>query len=117
MDFSNAKIDQVNLGTRVHVTELIDNHRETFAIMGAWDGEPEKGMISYLTPVGQALLNRKPGEEVDLDFNGQKRRFRIDSIEPFQNGPAGTVQPAEGSGVPQMQEGAGAASAPEAMKA
>ena len=117
MDFSNAKIDQVNLGTRVHVTELINNHHETFAIMGAWDSDPEKGMISYLTPVGQALLNRKPGEEVDLDFNGQKRRFRVDSIEPFQNGPGGTTQPAQGSGVPQISEGAGAASAPEPMKA
>lgn len=117
MDFANAKTDQVNLGTRVHVTELTDNHRETFAIMGAWDGDPEKGMISYLTPVGQALLNRKPGEEVELDFDGQKRRFRIESIEPFVTGPAGVQQPSAGSGVPQGQEGIGAASAPEAIQA
>ncbi|MGZ8899074.1 MAG: GreA/GreB family elongation factor [Limisphaerales bacterium] len=116
MDFANAKTDQVNLGTRVHVTELTNNHRETFAIMGAWDGDPEKGMISYLTPVGQALLNRKPGEEVDLDFDGQKRRFRIESIEPFATGPAGVQQPAQGSGIPQVQEGPGAASAPEPVQ-
>src|SRR4051812_35420660 len=70
MDFTNAKTDQVNLGTRVHVTELLNNHHETFTILGAWDGDPEKGLISYLTPVGQALLNRKPGDEVDLDLNG-----------------------------------------------
>ncbi|MGZ8937640.1 MAG: GreA/GreB family elongation factor [Limisphaerales bacterium] len=116
MDFANAKTDQVNLGTRVHVTELTNNHRETFAIMGAWDGDPEKGMISYLTPVGQALLNRKPGEEVDLDFDGQKRRFRIESIEPFATGPSGVQQPAKGSGIPQVQEGPGAASAPEPVQ-
>lgn len=93
MDFTNAKTDQVNLGTRVHVTELLNNHHEVFAIMGAWDGDPEKGLISYLTPVGQALLNRKPGDEVDLDLNGTKRRFRIDSIEaatpPAPRAPAG----------------------------
>ena len=117
VEFANAKIDQVNLGTRVHVTELTDNHHETFAILGAWDGDPEKGLISYLTPVGQALLNRKPGEEVDLDFNGQKRRFRVDSIEPFLNGPAGVAEPSKGSGVPTVPEGAGAASAPEPQQA
>jgi transcription elongation GreA/GreB family factor len=117
MEFTNAKIDQVNLGTRVHVTDLTNNHRENFAIMGAWDGDPEKGLISYLTPVGQALLNRKPGEEVELEFEGQKRRFRIDSIEQFQSGPAGIPQPSTGSGVPQTTEGAGAATAPEPMKA
>jgi hypothetical protein len=71
----------------VHVTELLNQHHETFTILGAWDGDPEKGLISYLTPVGQALLNRKPGEEVDLDLNSVKRRFRIDSIEAY-NPPA-----------------------------
>ncbi len=97
MDFTNAKTDQVNLGTRVHVTELLNNHHEVFAIMGAWDGDPEKGLISYLTPVGQALLNRKPGDEVDLDLNGTKRRFRIDSIEAATPpAPAPAPSPAAG---------------------
>lgn len=112
MDFSNAKTDQVNLGTRVHVTDLTNNHPETFSIMGAWDGDPDKGLISYLTPVGQALLNRKPGEEVELEFHGAKHRFRIDSIEPMQSAPA-AAQPAPASGIPQPVEGVGAASAPE----
>jgi transcription elongation GreA/GreB family factor len=101
MDFANAKTDQVNLGTRVHVTELINNHHETFVILGAWDGDPERGMISYLTPVGQALLNRKPGDEVDLDFNGQKRRFRIDSIEGYSAG--STVAAAAGPGAAEAE--------------
>lgn len=117
MDFGNAKIDQVNLGTKVNVTELTNNHHETFTILGAWDGDPEKGLISYLTPVGQALLNRKAGEEVDLDFDGQKRRFRIDSIEACANGPSGVTAPSMGSGVPQPLEGSGAASAPEEVQA
>ncbi|HEV8541659.1 MAG TPA: GreA/GreB family elongation factor [Verrucomicrobiae bacterium] len=84
MDFGNAKTDQVSLGTRVQVTDLTDNHAETFTILGAWDSNPEKGIISYLAPVGQALLNRKAGEEVDLDMDGNKRRFRIDSIGAYQ---------------------------------
>jgi transcription elongation factor GreA len=84
MEFGNAKTDQVSLGTRVQVTDLTNNHAETFTILGAWDSNPEKGIISYLAPVGQALLNRKAGEEVDLDMDGNKRRFRIDSIESYQ---------------------------------
>jgi transcription elongation factor GreA len=117
MDFANAKTDQVNLGTRVHVTELLNNNHEIFTILGAWDGDPEKGLISYLTPVGQALLNHKPGDEVDLEFHGAKRRFRIDSIEAAQFGPAGVAEPAGGSGVPQAEEGVGAASGPEPVQA
>jgi len=84
MDFSNAKTDQVNIGTRVHVTDLETKHEETFTILGAWDSDPEKGVISYLTPIGQALLNRKPGEESEFEFHGAKRRFRVNKIEPVQ---------------------------------
>jgi len=87
MDFANAKTDQVNLGTRVRVTDLVGNQQESFVILGAWDGDPDKGLISYLTPVGQALLNRKPGDEVELDFEGSKRRFRVDSVEAHQPPP------------------------------
>jgi transcription elongation GreA/GreB family factor len=111
IDFSNTRTDQVSIGTRVHVTDLIGNQNETFSIMGAWDSDPEHGMISYLTPVGQALLNRKPSEEIDLELDGMKRRFRIDSIELHYPAaqPETTAEPA----VPANEEGVGAASAPE----
>ena len=110
-DFANARTDQVSIGTKVTVTELLDNHRETFIILGAWDSNPESGIISYLTPVGQTLLNRKPGEEVELDMEGTLRRFRIESIEGYQ--PPAPPEGAPGSGVPASVEGVGAASAPE----
>ena len=79
-DFAQVKIDAVNIGTRVKVTNLISNEGEEYMILGAWDSAPEKNIISYLTPVGQALLNKKPGETVDFELEGQKQSFRIDSI-------------------------------------
>jgi transcription elongation GreA/GreB family factor len=63
-DFANAKTDAVGLGTRVRVTDLVASHPDTFTILGAWDSDPDKGVVSYLTPLAQALLNRKVGEEV-----------------------------------------------------
>ena len=46
------------------------NQHETFTILGAWDSDPDKGIISYLTPIGQALLNRKVGDEVEFELHG-----------------------------------------------
>ncbi|HVU26609.1 MAG TPA: GreA/GreB family elongation factor [Verrucomicrobiae bacterium] len=80
-DFSNAKTDVVNIGTNVEATNLETNQRETFTILGAWDSDPDKGVISYLTPVGQALLNHKVGDEVEFELHGAKRRHRIEKIE------------------------------------
>jgi transcription elongation factor GreA len=81
MDFSNAKTDAVNIGTVVQATNLETNQTESFSILGAWDSDPDHGIISYLTPIGQALLNRKVGDEVEFELHDTKRRLRIESIE------------------------------------
>ena len=44
----------------------------------------QKGVISYLTPVAQSLLNKKPGEEVDFEMDGIKKRYRVDEISAFK---------------------------------
>src|SRR5438309_3065469 len=83
-DFANAATDTVGIGTRVKVTESGTQHTETFTILGAWDSEPEKGIVTYLTPIAQSLLNRKVGEEVEFELAGAKKHFRIDAIEPYK---------------------------------
>ena len=82
-DFANPRTDVVSMGTSVKVTDLNTQHTETFTILGAWDGDPEKGIISYLTPVAQSLLNHKPGEAVEFEMDGVRKRYRIDEIQAF----------------------------------
>ncbi len=83
-DFSNAKTDIVSIGTIVQATDPSTNQSETFTILGAWDSEPDKGIISYLSPVAQSLLNHKVGDEVEFELHGTKRRHRIDRIQTFK---------------------------------
>ncbi|MFZ1073265.1 MAG: GreA/GreB family elongation factor [Verrucomicrobiia bacterium] len=85
-DFSNARADVASIGTVVRAANLSTNEPETFTILGAWDSEPEKGVISYLSPVAQALLNRKVGDEVEFDLHGAKHRHRIEKIDPWKLG-------------------------------
>ncbi len=83
-DFSNAKTDVVGPGTIVQVTDLASNQTETFTILGAWDSDPDKGVISYLTPVAMALLNHKVGDEIEAELHGNKQRQRIEKIEAWK---------------------------------
>ncbi|MGA3285345.1 MAG: GreA/GreB family elongation factor, partial [Verrucomicrobiota bacterium] len=96
-DFSNARTDVAGIGTVVRAADLNTNEPETFTILGAWDSEPDKGIISYLSPVAQALLNHKVGDEVEFEVHGAKHRHRIEKIEPWKlgnaNGPS--VLPAQ----------------------
>lgn len=113
MDFANAKTDAVNVGTIVHATDLGNQHKERFVILGAWDSDPEKGVISYLAPVGQALLNRGPGEEVEVEAEGVKRRIRIDSIEQWKTSAEPEAPSQAITGQPAPASESQAAPAPE----
>lgn len=103
-DFANPRTDQVSVGTVVHATEVESNKQEKFTILGAWDSDPEKGIISYLSPVAQAILNKAAGEQVEFDVYGEKHHHRIDKIEAFnvasprESGPAEPA-PAESESV------------------
>jgi transcription elongation GreA/GreB family factor len=98
MNFANAKTDVVGPGTVVLVTDLANNQAETFTILGAWDSDPDKGVISYLTPVAMALANRKVGDEVEFELHGSKRRHRIEKIDVWKIESAGA--PAAEASVP-----------------
>jgi transcription elongation GreA/GreB family factor len=83
-DFANPRTDIVSIGTIVNATDLTTNQAQHFMVLGAWDSDPEKGLVSYLSPIAQSLLNRKVGDEVEFEVHGVHHRHRIESIVPFK---------------------------------
>jgi transcription elongation GreA/GreB family factor len=93
-DFANPRTDVASIGTVVRALDLETNAAEHYTILGAWDSEPEKGLVSYLSPVAQALIGRKIGDEVEFEIHDVRHRHRVEAIEPYQAGqPAGEAPP------------------------
>lgn len=82
--YAEAKTDVVNIGTTVQLTDLATQQQERYAVLGAWDSQADQGLISYLSPMGQCLLNHKIGDEVEFEVDGTRKRYRVDSIDPYQ---------------------------------
>ncbi len=105
-DFSDAKTEVVSVGSVVHCADLEAGRPETFVILGAWDSDPEKGIISYLSPVGQALLNKAPGDQVEFEAHGSRHHHRIERIEAWRAATAtspSSQQVPSGQRAPQME--------------
>jgi transcription elongation GreA/GreB family factor len=85
-DFANVPCDSVGIGTIVNIEDLASGDKETFTILGAWDGDVDKGIISYLSEAAKALIGNSVGAEVELpsDSAGVKRKVRITGIEAFR---------------------------------
>lgn len=84
-DFVNAPTDKVGIGTVVDVEDQSSGEKETFTILGAWDGDLEKNIISYLSESAKSLIGKTVGEETDLPteaLNGT-RRVKINAIRAY----------------------------------
>ena len=81
-DFKDPRTDIVSPGTAVTVTDVRTGKVDVYTLIGAWDGDPDKNLLSYLTPLAQALLYKPLGTEVEFGEGPSARRLRIDKIEP-----------------------------------
>src|SRR5437660_1222579 len=81
--FENVDTSRVSIGTIVTLRNAETNKEETYNVLGAWDGDPDRHIISYQTAIGQALLGHEIGENVPLNTeHGTAAQFTIISIQP-----------------------------------
>ncbi len=60
------KAEAIQIGSKVTIQED-GNEPEMYTIVGAAEANPRGGRISNESPLGKALLNRKVGDQVQVD--------------------------------------------------
>ncbi len=80
--FENVDVSRVSIGTIVSLRSVETNKEETYTILGAWDGDPDRHVISYQTAIAQALLGHKAGELISFGTDHGSVQFTIVSIQP-----------------------------------
>ncbi len=80
IDTSRLSSDSVGLLSRVGMTNLANNSSMTYVIASPHEANLREGKISIKSPIGQALLNRKVGDVIEVTVPAGQLRLRIDSI-------------------------------------
>lgn len=68
--------DKVGLGSIVHLREG-DGAPVVYRLVMPEEADAAAGLISPSSPIGRALLNREPGDEVTVRTPGGDRQFEI----------------------------------------
>lgn len=76
---SNKGNGHVSLGSKVHV-ELEEGEQE-YVIVGSTEANPDRGFISDQSPIGKALLGKRPGDEVEVEVPSGKIVYKIKHVE------------------------------------
>lgn len=70
---------KVGIGSKVHL-ELEDG-KQIYTIVGSTEANPEEGRISNESPIGQALMGKARGEEVEINVPSGSFTYKISHIE------------------------------------
>src|SRR6516225_1783147 len=80
--FENPDTSRVSIGTIVTLRNDGTKNEEAYTVLGAWDGDQDRHIISYQTAIGQALLGHEVGETISVNTEHGTAELTIVSIEP-----------------------------------
>lgn len=80
IDMSRLGNGTVQLLSKVEMTNLANNSRMTYTIASPNEANIHEGKISIKSPIAQALLNKKPGDVVEVRVPAGTLKLRIESI-------------------------------------
>ncbi|MEM7351116.1 MAG: GreA/GreB family elongation factor [Acidobacteriota bacterium] len=78
IDAGNVKGGEVVIGSKVELAA--DDSNRTITILGPWESEPEKDVLSSESEIAQKLLGTKVGDAIEL----AGVNYRVDQIGPYE---------------------------------
>jgi transcription elongation factor GreA len=87
-DFKEAGLDQISVGSVVTVRSTTTGSSSQYTLLGAWDSDPDRHIIAYKTPLGQALLGRRTGDVVKVRIGASEDSYEVAAIARYADQPA-----------------------------
>ncbi len=76
----NLPKDRAVFGSRVLLENLETGQDVEYQLVGPDESDVENGRISIVSPLGRAILGRKPGDELVVEVPGGKRAYELVEI-------------------------------------
>ena len=80
VDTSRLSSDVVQILSKVEMTNLTTKAKMSYTIVSENEANLREGKISIKTPIAQGLLNKKVGDEVEIQIPRGTIKLRIDKI-------------------------------------
>ena len=80
IDLSKIPTDSVAYGSRVVLYDIEKEVKVTYKLVTSEESDPDNGLISTVSPIGQALMGREEGDEVKVKTPTGFRNFEISRV-------------------------------------
>jgi transcription elongation factor GreA len=73
--------DTAQLGSKVTLRDLEFDDELTVSLVGSFEADPSKDLISIASPLGEALLGKAKGDKVSVEAPGGVNEYEILAVE------------------------------------
>ena len=80
VDKSNLSTERAAFGLKVRVLDMDFNEEEDFILVGPGEEDPDQDKIPITSPIGQALVGKQVGEQVEVQVPRGVRKLKIVEI-------------------------------------
>ncbi len=81
IDPSTVESDKIVFGATVTIVNVDTDETLTYKIVGEPESDMKKGLISYSSPLGKALIGKEEGDEVIVRAPKGNIEYEVESIE------------------------------------
>ncbi len=81
IDSESVTTDVVGVGTKVTLQDMQRGDVVQYSIVGSAEADPGAHKLSNESPVGRAIIGRKPGDKVDVAVPQGSKRFKVLAID------------------------------------
>lgn len=78
---SQIPTDEITVGSKVRLKEVKTGDIFVYSILDQWDADVDKGIISYKSPLGAAMLKARKGGMVKFGSGSDEQNLEVLSIE------------------------------------
>ena len=80
IDISKLPTNSIAYGSKVVLYDLERDEDVTYKLVTSEESDPDKGLISTVSPIGQSLMGKEEGDEVKIKTPTGWRNFEIKNL-------------------------------------
>lgn len=80
VDPSELAHTKVSFGSTVTLEDLDSGDEVVYTIVGGCESDPDRGLISFNSPLAKQLLGKEEGDEVVVNLPGGKKEYEVIEI-------------------------------------
>lgn len=81
IDPSTLDHTRMHFGATITLTNLQNEQEEVYTICGAYESEPENGLITIHAPLSKKLLGKQVGDAFSIQLPHGKKEYEVEKIE------------------------------------